>query len=119
MKLTSFRHFQEPFLTTQQGEAATKNGPFFRKVLVFDLSQAVRVARFESVSVGNSQTCLGANVLSGLVPSTVFKKNLWAFLGLVYGKGGAPGTVPLHNLRVTSHLLHQEAPLGWYRVRLS
>ena len=23
--------------------------------------------------------------------------------GLVYGEGGAPGTVPLHNLRVTSH----------------
>ena len=38
--------------------------------------------------------------------------------GLVYGEGGAPGTVPLHNLRVTSHVLHQEVPLGWYRVRL-
>ena len=38
--------------------------------------------------------------------------------GFVYGEGGAPGTVPLHNLRVTSHVLHQEAPLGWYRVRL-
>ena len=35
-----------------------------------------------------SQTCLGANVLSGLVPSTVFKKNLWAFLGpCVRGRG--------------------------------
>ena len=34
------------------------------------------------------QTCLGANVLSGLVPSTVFKKNLWAFLGpCVRGRG--------------------------------
>ena len=32
--------------------------------------------------------CLGANVLSGLVPSTVFKKNLWAFLGpCVRGRG--------------------------------
>ena len=38
--------------------------------------------------------------------------------GLVYGEGGAPGTVPLRNLRVTSHILHQKVPLGWYRVRL-
>ena len=38
--------------------------------------------------------------------------------GLVCGEGGTPGTVPLHNLRVTSHVLHQEVPLGWYRVRL-
>ena len=30
----------------------------------------------------------------------------------MYGEGGAPGTVPLHNLRVTSHVLHQEVPLG-------
>ena len=37
---------------------------------------------------------------------------------LVYGEGGAPGRIPLHNLRVTSHVLHQEVPLGWYRVRL-
>ena len=38
--------------------------------------------------LGVSQTCLGANVLSGLVPSTVFKKNLWAFLGpCVRGRG--------------------------------
>ena len=37
---------------------------------------------------GVSQTCLGANVLSGLVPSTVFKKNLWAFMGpCVRGRG--------------------------------
>ena len=44
------------------------------------------------------------------------------FLGILgalcTGKGGAPGTVPLHNLRVTSHVLHREVPLGWYRVRL-
>ena len=26
----------------------------------------------------------------------------------MYGEGGAPGTVPLHNLRVTSHVLHEE-----------
>ena len=38
--------------------------------------------------------------------------------GLVYGEGGAPGTVPLHNLRVTSHVLHLKVPLEWYRVRL-
>ena len=38
--------------------------------------------------VGVSQTCLGANVSSGLVPSTVLKKNLWAFLGpCVWGRG--------------------------------
>ena len=30
----------------------------------------------------------------------------------MYGEGGPPGTVPLHNLRVTSHVLHQEVPLG-------
>ena len=38
--------------------------------------------------IGVSQTCLGANVLSGLVPSTVFKKNLCAFLEpCVRGRG--------------------------------
>ena len=37
--------------------------------------------------------------------------------GLVYGEGGAPGMVPLHNLRGTSHVLHQDVPLGWYQVR--
>ena len=26
------------------------------------------------------------------------------------GEGGAPGTVPLHDLRVTSHVLHQGVP---------
>ena len=30
---------------------------------------------------------------------------------------GAPGTVPLHNLRVTSHVLHQDVPLEWYQLR--
>ena len=36
----------------------------------------------------DSQTCLGANVLSGLVPSTVFEKNFWAFLRpCVWGSG--------------------------------
>ena len=24
---------------------------------------------------------------------------------------------PLHNLRVTSHVLHQDVSLGWYQVR--
>ena len=35
----------------------------------------------------------------------------------MYGEGGAPGPVPLHNLRVTSHVLHQDVPLGSYQVR--
>ena len=30
---------------------------------------------------GVSQTCLGANVLLGMIPSTVFKRNFGAFLG--------------------------------------
>ena len=60
------------------------------------LSQAYAQRRLEQPTwvsilkhlVGVSQTCLGANVLSGLVPSTVFKKNLWAFLGpCVRGRG--------------------------------
>ena len=97
-----------------------------------------------------TKACLGANVLSGLVPSTVFKNYFWAFLGpcvrgrgrpwygtsaqpeshficssprgaprmvpstsllnyfwpflgaLGRGEGGAPGTVPLQNPKVTS-----------------
>ena len=32
--------------------------------------------------------------------------------GLVYGEGGAPGAIPLHNLRITSHIPHQDVPLG-------
>ena len=41
-----------------------------------------------SCPFGVSQTCLGTNVLSGLVPGTVFKTNLWAFLGpCVRGRG--------------------------------
>ena len=36
--------------------------------------------------------------------------------GLVQGEGGALGTVPLHNLRVTSHVLHQDVPLGWHQA---
>ena len=36
---------------------------------------------------------------------------------LVDGEEGTPGTVPLQNLRVTSHVLHQDVPLAWYRVR--
>ena len=35
--------------------------------------------------VGVSQTCLGTNVPSGLVPSTVFLKYFWAFLGPCVG----------------------------------
>ena len=37
--------------------------------------------------------------------------------GLVYGEGGAPGTVPLTHPKVTSHVLHQDVPRGWYQVR--
>ena len=33
----------------------------------------------------------------------------------MYWEEGAPGTVPLHNLRVTSHVLHQDVPLGGTR----
>ena len=29
----------------------------------------------------------------------------------MYGEGGTPGTVPLHNLRVTSHVLQLDVPL--------
>ena len=63
-----------------------------------------------------SQTCLGANVPSGLVPSTFFRNVLGHSRGLVYGEGGTPGTVHLHNLRVTSHVLHQDVPLKWYQI---
>ena len=71
-----------------------------------------------SARISASQTCLGANVPSGLVPSTFFLDIFGHSWGLVYGEGGTPGTVPLRNLRVTSHVLHQEVPLGWYRARL-
>ena len=37
---TSFRHFQDQFLTTNK----KKNGPVFRKVYVFDVSRAVGIA---------------------------------------------------------------------------
>ena len=43
MKLPSLWHFQDQFLTTSWGE-------LMRKVLVFDVSRAVRITRFESVS---------------------------------------------------------------------
>ena len=76
------------------------------------LSWSHSIYMVSEVRLRVSQTCLGANVLSGLVPSTVFKKNLWAFLGPCVREGGAPGTVPLHNVRVTPHVLHQEVPLG-------
>ena len=48
------------------------------------------------VTVGVSQTCLGANVPSGLVPGTLFRNIFGHSWGLVYGEGGAPSTVPLH-----------------------
>ena len=37
-------------LTTNREKFAKKNGPLLRKVCLFDVSQAVRIARFESVS---------------------------------------------------------------------
>ena len=59
-----------------------------------------------------SQTCLGRNVPSGLVPGTFFRCILGHSWSLPCGRGrGAPGTVPLHNLRVTSHSLHQDVSL--------
>ena len=48
--MSSFRHFQDQFLTTNKDKWGKKNGPVFRKVSVFDVSRAVGIARFESVS---------------------------------------------------------------------
>ena len=45
----------------QQGEVGEKNGRLFHGVLVFDVSQAVRIARFESVS---ERSCI-ARYMSG------------------------------------------------------
>ena len=56
------------------------------------------------------------NGISCLVPSTFFRPIFGHSWGLVHGEGGAPGTVPLRNLRVTSHLHHRDMPLGWYQV---
>ena len=70
-----------------------------------------------------SQTCLGANVpwrkrAFGLGTKYGFLEEfLGHSWGLVYREGGAPGTVPLRNLRVTAHVLHQDVPLEWYWVR--
>ena len=50
VKLPSFRHFQDRFLTTNKEKWGKKNVPVFRKVCVFDVSRAVGIARFESVS---------------------------------------------------------------------
>ena len=75
----------------------------------------------------NSQPQRGSGFLKRALAQTClrawyqvrFLRNIFGHSwGLVYGEGGAPGTVPLHNLRVTSHVLHQEVPLGWYRARL-
>ena len=43
-------HFQDQFLTTNKEKWGKKNGPVFRKVCVFDVSRAVGISRFESVS---------------------------------------------------------------------
>ena len=50
VKLPSFRHFQDQFLTTNKEEWGKKSRPVFRRVCVFDVSRAVGIARFESVS---------------------------------------------------------------------
>ena len=76
--------------------------------------ETARLSPSESIRV--SQTCLGANVPSGLVPNTFFRLIFGHSWGLEYGEGGAPGPVPLHNLRVTSHVLHWDVPLGWYQM---
>ena len=44
------RHFQAQFLTTNKEQWGKKNGPVFRNVCAFDVSRAVGIARFESVS---------------------------------------------------------------------
>ena len=58
-----------------------------------------------------------SNVPSGLAPSTIIRNIFGHSWGLVYGEEGAPVTAPLRNLRVTSHVLHQDVPLGWYQAR--
>ena len=40
----------------QQGEMGERHGPVFRKVCVFDVSRAIGIARFESVSGVGQQT---------------------------------------------------------------
>ena len=50
VKLPSFTHFQDQFLTTNKEKRGKKIGPVFRKLCVFDVSRAVGIARFESVS---------------------------------------------------------------------
>ena len=49
VKLSSLRHFEDQFLSTVR-ERWGKKGPFFHRVCVFDVSRAVRIAQFESVS---------------------------------------------------------------------
>ena len=46
-----------------------------------------------------------------------FRRILGHSWSLVYGEGFAPGTVPPHNLRVTSHVLHQDVLLGCERKK--
>ena len=53
-----------------------------------------------------AQTCLLAWYQVRFFKDTILGHS-W---GLVYGEGGTSGTLPLHNLRVTSNVLHQDAP---------
>ena len=50
VKLPSFRYFQDRFLTTNKEKWGRKNGPVVSQRLCFDVSRAVGIARFESVS---------------------------------------------------------------------
>ena len=50
VKLPSFRNFQDQILTTNKEKWGKKKGPVFRKVYAFDVSRAVGIARFKSVS---------------------------------------------------------------------
>ena len=71
----------------------------------------------DALGLSATQACLGANVPSGLVTSTFSKIVLGPSRSFVWGEGGASGTVPLRNLRVTSHVLRQHVPLEWFQVR--
>ena len=50
VKLPSFRDFQDQFLAANKAKWGKKTGPVFRKVCVVDISRAVGISRFESVS---------------------------------------------------------------------
>ena len=57
VKLPSFWHFQDRCLTTNR-ERRGKKRPLLRRVCVFDVSRAVGIARFESVSKSQPNTTI-------------------------------------------------------------